>query len=143
MTSLPFIVASRLLLAAAFLRADEPQTRLAYRRPELAAIAWQDSTKPDSDRPYNSVWRPDGSLIEGEELDWLRNDLRTFNSHYWDTKTQLRPLVFVFRIDERAKSPQILMGGVIVDGKTRLSGSGRHSTSNFLAKTAVAPDRSL
>jgi hypothetical protein len=71
-----------LLLTAGLLHADEPkmQAQSEYRRPELVAIAWQDSTKPGSDRPYNSVWREDGTLIEGDELEWLRNELMTFNT---------------------------------------------------------------
>jgi hypothetical protein len=146
MTSLRFVVASGLLLAATSLRADEPTSAKApaqaeYRRPELVAMTWQSWLKTNVPERKPVVWRPDGSLLDTEEIDWLCNDLSPSSFPWRSSSGQLRPLVLVFRIDERAKVQQSLRGSVLSGDQVRGSGYPVPSTKSFLAQTILVPTR--
>ncbi len=143
MTAFRLVLVSSLVLAATILRGDEPKPEIKseYRRPELLAIAWQQSNREEPDDPNTPVWHPDGRLIEKNDVEWLRDDVRRFSCHWWETTTELRPLVLVFRIDGRAKSAQTLWGRVS-DGKNPQSiyveypsGTARSSTSRTRTRT--------
>jgi hypothetical protein len=153
MTSCRFLLASGLLLAATLLRADEgregagratgtqAQALPEYRRPELVALTWGQLTKSDSGRAKPIAWRPDGSLLDENEVDWICNDLVAWEFPWRTANRNLRPLALVFRIDERAKSPQTLMGSIQIRDQLLSSGSAVPSTRHFLAQTYLTPNR--
>ena len=145
MTALRTIVASMLLLGTPILRADEPASAKApaqteYRRPELVAMTWQGwgkTTVPDQKR---LAWRPDGSLLDAEEINWICKDVSA--SLPWRSSGgQLRPLILAFRIDERSKVPQNLEGSLLIGGQ--VCGSAfelRSSTKSYLAPMVLLPN---
>lgn len=134
------IAPARLGLAADPLGSGKPAPA-EYRRPELVALTWQQSTKAGAETKIGPVWRPDGSLLDDAEVEWLRKDLKTLSGFSRGSGNELRPLVMVFRIDERAKSTQSLMGSVAVNGQFRPCGTTFNSTPSFLAKTVIIPNR--
>jgi hypothetical protein len=145
MTSLRTIVASMVLLTAPVLRADEPAStkgpaQADYRRPELVAMTWQGWAKTNVSERKPVAWRPDGTLLDNEEIDWICGDVSAASS--WRPSTGLlRPLIVVFRIDERAKVPQNLEGRLLIGGQVCGSGFAlRSSTKSYLAPTVLLPN---
>jgi hypothetical protein len=132
-----------LLLAVAFLRAEDPKlpAQAEYRRPELVAMTWQSWTKTTVPERKPVVWRPDGSLLDADEVDWLCNDLQSSATLFRPQNGQVRPLVLVFRIDERAKLPQSLQGGVKIREQFPRMGFAMPSTKHFLAQMILVPTR--
>jgi hypothetical protein len=118
--------------AAAEPRADE------YRRPELVAICWQHAEEGRF-QEVQPAWRPDGTMLDETEAKWLHKELGSFDLQRIDPDVKHLPLVLIFRIDERARSPQSLIVSYRRDGKSTPCGAGQDSQKSFLAHSTLSP----
>lgn len=110
-----------------------------YRRPELVALAW-DTTEGDR-KALPTAWRPDGSLLSVAEVKQLADDIEGFTVDHWKQRRGRRPLLLVFRLDDRIQRQQTIMCGVRQeDGREMALGSARNSTKGFLAASSIEPD---
>jgi hypothetical protein len=112
-----------------------------YRRPELVAITWFPSARGGSTPRSQRVWRPDGTELDAEEVAWLYTELGGLDAS-WRPKNSLRPLILIFRIDDRANASQRLQSSMRRDHVVETSGSGYFSSKHFLAKSTLSPARS-
>jgi beta-lactamase regulating signal transducer with metallopeptidase domain len=110
-----------------------------YRRPELVALAW-DTTEGDR-KALPTAWRPDGSLLGEAEVKQLAIDIGGFAIDHWKQSRGRRPLVLVFRLDDRVRREQAITCNVRLDGDRKMQlGSARNSTKGLLAVSSIEPD---
>jgi hypothetical protein len=112
-----------------------------YHRPELVAITWSTAFISPSRGATQVAWRPDGSLLDAEELAWIRKDLTGFDRVDWHTENEHRALVVVFRIDERAKSQHPVAAYLRVGDRVIESSRRSYTSKSFLAASSIAPQK--
>ncbi|OAI52402.1 hypothetical protein AYO47_06195 [Planctomyces sp. SCGC AG-212-M04] len=146
----PYLVPTKAMLEA-YARLSQPPLEPTgnsqpgeYRRPEIVAIAWALTNEERADAQLNpgryQAWRPDGTMIDGDELKWLSSELSGLTLDEWSSPGRLSPLLLVFRIDERARSPQSINCELRVGGRMiTAGGSTRISSRNLLTKSSIVP----
>jgi len=107
-----------------------------YRRPELIALAWE-RTEIDPHFPL-SAWRPDGSQLSEDEARRLAIEVDGFKFPHWKVRDRLRPLVLMFRLDDRIRSEQTVMCSVRLPGAHGVEmGSGANTSRGVPAKSTI------
>ncbi len=108
--------------------------------PELIAVTWQQVPESKNNRYEQPVWRPDGKRLTDAEVNALLDQVKSFQTHWWNTEETLRPLVLVYR-----RPPGIhtgLMTSIVIpDGRRKGTGTWQYSLANGLAKSACCPQR--
>jgi hypothetical protein len=86
------------------------------------------------------VWRPDGKRLTDAEANALLDQVKSFQTHWWNKEETLRPLVLVYR-----RPPGIhtgLMTSIVLPNGRRMgTGSWMYSLANGLAKSSCSPQR--
>ena len=86
------------------------------------------------------VWRPDGKRLTDTEANALLDQVKSFQTHWWNKEETLRPLVLVYR-----RPPGIhtgLMTSIVLPNGRRMgTGSWMYSLANGLAKSSCSPQR--
>jgi hypothetical protein len=102
-----------LVFVHATVNAEESNSE--FKRPELIAILWG----PDDGVQFKSLpsaaWRSDGTLVPAEEVKWLYDSGSLTIREVSRVRSALRPVVVVFRVDERAQPPLRLVPKLITD----------------------------
>ncbi len=110
-----------------------------YRRPELLAICWLgDPVRGRRNPAPEFAWRPDGSRLTPDEIQQLHTAADGFDVN-WRRDEQLRPLILVFRIDERAKWSQTVWPCVCIQDQKHFGGSFHDSLENHLVVSSIGP----
>ncbi|HUE16432.1 MAG TPA: M56 family metallopeptidase [Planctomycetaceae bacterium] len=119
-----------------------PQTNgpPAARTAELIAVTWQQVPESNDKRIEQPVWRPDGERLSDAAANALLDKIKSFQTHWWNTKKDLRPLVFIYRTSTGIRSG-LFTAVVLPDGR-RTWGGTCDPLQDGLAKSACSPDRS-
>ncbi|HEV3301103.1 MAG TPA: M56 family metallopeptidase, partial [Planctomycetaceae bacterium] len=108
--------------------------------PELIAVTWQQVPESNGKRIEQPVWRPDGKRLMDTEANALLDQVKSFQTHWWNKEETLRPLVVVYR-----RPPGIhtgLMTSIVLPNGRRMgTGSWMYSLANGLAKSSCSPQR--
>jgi beta-lactamase regulating signal transducer with metallopeptidase domain len=108
--------------------------------PELIAVTWQQVPESNDKRIEQPVWRPDGKRLTDAEANALLDQVKSFQTHWWNKEETLRPLVLVYR-----RPPGIhtgLMTSIVLPNGRRMgTGSWMYSLANGLAKSSCSPQR--
>jgi beta-lactamase regulating signal transducer with metallopeptidase domain len=109
-------------------------------RPELIAVTWQQVPQADDKRIEQPVWRPDGKRLTNAEANALLDQVKSFQTHWWNKEAGLRPLVFMFQRPPGIRGG-LMTGIVLPDGRRMWMGSCFPLLSNGLSKSACSPSR--
>ncbi|HEV8004240.1 MAG TPA: M56 family metallopeptidase, partial [Planctomycetaceae bacterium] len=108
--------------------------------PELIAVTWQQLPESNNKRIEQPVWRPNGKRLTDAEANALLDQVKSFQTHWWNKEETLRPLVLVYR-----RPPGIhtgLMTSIVLPNGRRMgTGSWMYSLANGLAKSSCSPQR--
>jgi Zn-dependent protease with chaperone function len=118
----------------------ESSTSPATGTPELIAVTWQQIPESNGKRIEQPVWRPDGKRLTNAEAKALLDELKSFQTHWWNKVESLRPLVFVYRMPPAIQTG-LSTAIVLPDGHRLWSGSWDFPRPNGLAKSACSPQR--
>lgn len=122
---------------------DPPERALdEFRRPELVAISWATGHISPARAAGQPAWRPDGTLLDAEELAWIEKDLPMFRRATWNPEYQHRPLVFLFRLEERPTEHQFVGATLRFGDREILSRQSHAPSKNYLSACACTPLKS-
>jgi Zn-dependent protease with chaperone function len=107
--------------------------------PELIALTWQLVPQSDNKRIEGPVWRPDGTLLTNTESNALLDKVKSFQTHWWNTEKDLRPLVLIYRASSKIRTG-FSTAIVLPDGRRQWGGS-YWWVQDGLSKSACSPSR--
>jgi hypothetical protein len=108
--------------------------------PELIAVTWQQVPEANDKRIEQPVWRPDGKRLTDTEANALLDQVKSFQTHWWNKEATLRPLVFVYRRPPGMHTG-LMTSIVLPNGRRMGTGSWMYSLANGLAKSSCSPQR--
>jgi beta-lactamase regulating signal transducer with metallopeptidase domain len=108
--------------------------------PELIAVTWQQVPESNDKRIEQPVWRPDGKRLTDIEANALLDQVKSFQTHWWNKEETLRPLVLVYRRPPGMHAG-LMTSLVLPNGRRMGTASWMYSLPNGLTKSSCSPQR--
>ncbi len=108
--------------------------------PELIAVTWQQVSEANHKRIEQPVWRPDGKRLTDAQANALLDQVKRFQTHWWNKEETLRPLVLVYRRPPGLHTG-LMTSIVLPDDRRLVTGTWMYAMANGLTRSACSPTR--